>query len=89
MSSLKVGKGALCWTKGNKIVHEADGEVIQTFEIIGYSRVGDERTYLLEVPNDWRGWTISKFHILHYGVLPRKLAARFYEVNVGMITGIK
>jgi hypothetical protein len=89
MSSLKIGKSAVCWVKGNKIVDQSIGEKIQGFEILGFSRMGDDRTYLLEVPNDWRGWTISKFHIQHNGVLPRKLSSRFYEVSVNMIVEIK
>lgn len=87
--SIKTGKVVVCWVRDNKIVYHEDGAEKKKFEVLGFGKLGDDKTYLLEVPDEWKGWSISKFHVEHCGAFPAKISHKFNEVHVLMILEVE
>lgn len=67
-----------------KIVLEPNSESEEMeFQII--SRNPDLELYMLLVPDDFTGWTISDFHIVHQNVAKLFKGKKFYELAEGSI----
>lgn len=66
-------------SNGRILPPTAEGKVEQ-LDVLGHSRWGDGRMVLLKVPSEWMGWSINKFHLLHYKIDEKNFGAKFQEV---------
>ena len=84
-AKLKIGQFVTTWTTLNHICSEYYGTETEEFEVLGFNRFAGEVSVMVEIPSEWTGWNVNKFHIEHCGVFPKKLGARFYEIPESMI----